>query len=99
MGTVPTEWKLASIVPLLEKAPADEVENYRAISLLSLVSKLLERCIFNKIIDHISSNLPHLQFGFLKRRSTTTQLLSVYHKIQESMDAGLQTDNGFFRLF
>ena len=63
--------------------------------LLSLVSKLLERCIFNKIIDHISSNLSHLQFGFLKGRSTTTQLLSVYHKIQESMDAGLQTDMVF----
>ena len=63
------------------------------ISLLSLVSKLLERCI--KIIDHISSNLSHLQFGFLKGRSTTTQLLSVYHKIQESVDAGLQTNMVF----
>ena len=91
-GTLPTEWKLANIVPLLKKAPAEKVENYRAISLLSLVSKLLERCILNKIIDHIASNLSSLQFGFLKGRSTTTQLLSVYHKIQESMDVGLQTD-------
>ena len=94
-GTLPTEWKLANIVPLLKKAPAEKVENYRAISLLSLVSKLLERCILNKIIDHIASNLSYLQFGFLKGRSTTSQLLSVYHKIQEAMDAGIQTDMVF----
>ncbi|CAB4033092.1 Hypothetical predicted protein, partial [Paramuricea clavata] len=94
-GTLPTEWKLANIVPLLKKAPAEKVENYRAISLLSLVSKLLERCILNKIIDHIASNLSNLQFGFLKGRSTTSQLLSVYHKIQEAMDAGIQTDMVF----
>ncbi|CAB3997618.1 Hypothetical predicted protein [Paramuricea clavata] len=94
-GTLPTEWKLANIMPLLTKAPAEKVENYRAISLLSLVSKLLERCILNKIIDHIASNLSNLQFGFLKGRSTTSQLLSVYHKIQEAMDAGIQTDMVF----
>ncbi|CAB3987788.1 RNA-directed DNA polymerase from mobile element jockey, partial [Paramuricea clavata] len=94
-GTLPTEWKLANIVPLLKKAPAEKVENYRAISLLSLVSKLLKRCILNKIIDHIASNLSNLQFGFLKGRSTTSQLLSVYHKIQEAMDAGIQTDMVF----
>ena len=66
-GTLPTEWKLANIVSLLKKAPAENVENYRAISLLSLVSKLFERCIsFNKIVDHIASNLSNLRFGFLK---------------------------------
>ena len=66
-GTLPTEWKLANIVPLLKKGSANKAENYRAISLLSLVSKLLESCILNKIIDHISSNLSNLQFGFLNQ--------------------------------
>ena len=92
--SLPTEWKSANIVPLLKKFPVEKVENSRPISLLFLVSKLLERCIFNKIIDHISVNLSNFQHGL--GRSTTSQLLAVYHKILENMDAGLQTDAMFF---
>ena len=45
----PDDWKLANVVPFFKHAEKDEVENYRLISLLALVSKTLECCVFNNI--------------------------------------------------
>ncbi|CAB3987228.1 Hypothetical predicted protein, partial [Paramuricea clavata] len=42
LSQVPTEWKLANIIPLLKKGNKDHVENYRPISLLCIISKTLE---------------------------------------------------------
>lgn len=44
-GMIPTEWKLANIIPHFKHGIKGHLENYRPISLLSLVSKTLERCI------------------------------------------------------
>ena len=52
-GMVPDEWKLANIVPVYKKGDREHVENYRPISLLSLVSKVFERCVSNTIKDHV----------------------------------------------
>ncbi|CAB4023750.1 Hypothetical predicted protein, partial [Paramuricea clavata] len=43
LGKLPNEWKLSNIVPIPKKGPAEEVSNYRPISLFSLVSKVFER--------------------------------------------------------
>ena len=43
-GVVPQDWKLANVVPVYKKEDKEHVENYRPISLLSLISKVLERC-------------------------------------------------------
>ena len=48
-GVLPRDWKLANVVPVHKKDNKEHVENYRPISLLSLISKALERCVFNKI--------------------------------------------------
>ena len=92
LGKVPTEWKLSNIVPILKGGPTKEVSNYRPISLLPIVSKVMERCVYNKLIAHISSQLHELQFGFLKGKSTTSQLLRVLHEIGELLDKRVQTD-------
>jgi hypothetical protein len=47
IGVVPFDWKLANVVPAHKKGDQEFVENHRPISLLSLVSKVLERCVFN----------------------------------------------------
>ena len=51
------EWKLANIIPIHKQGNKNHVENYRPISLLSIVSKTLERCILNHISQHIQSNI------------------------------------------
>ena len=83
---LPDEWKLSHIIPIPKKCPNDEVTNYRPISLLSVVSKVLERCIYNQLILHVSSQLHHLQFGFLRDKSTTSQLLHVINEINKALE-------------
>jgi hypothetical protein len=70
----------------------NEISNYQPISLLPIVSKVLERCIYDQLINHVSSELHNLQYGFLRGKSTTSQLLQVLHKLCESLDKRIQTD-------
>ena len=44
-GTVPKNWKAARVVPLFKKGKAEEMDNYRPISILPTVSKILERAV------------------------------------------------------
>jgi hypothetical protein len=53
---------------------------------MSLVSKVFERCIYNIIIDHLSSQLYDLQYGFRSGKSTTAQMLYVLHKIHNVLE-------------
>ena len=53
LGCLPEDWKLANIVPVFKKDNKEQAENYRPISLLSIVSKVMERCLFNAIRDHV----------------------------------------------
>ena len=45
LDSLPTEWKLANIVPVYKKDNKELVENYQPISLLCLVSKVMENCL------------------------------------------------------
>ena len=92
ISQVPAEWKLANIIPIHKKGNKNHVENYRPISLLSIVSKTLERCVLNHISHHIQSNIHSAQFGFVSGRSCATQLLSILNIIGKNLDKGLQTD-------
>jgi hypothetical protein len=69
-GKLPREWKLSNISPIPKKNPSHEVSNYRPISILSLVSKVFERCIYNRITDHLSNQLYSLQYGFQSDKSS-----------------------------
>jgi hypothetical protein len=48
-GTLPAHWRNANVVPVHKSGSAELISNYRPISLLSVISKVLERCIFNRI--------------------------------------------------
>jgi hypothetical protein len=56
LGTVPEEWKLANVVPVFKKGEKCHCENYRPMSLLLIVSKQLERCVFMNIKCHLSQS-------------------------------------------
>ena len=45
LDSLPTEWKLANVVPVYKKDNKELVENYQPISLLCLVSKVMENCL------------------------------------------------------
>jgi hypothetical protein len=68
------------------------VENYRPISLLSVISKVLERCVLRNARDHLLDLINYSQNGFILGKSCTTQLLAVQDYIGSLLDAGKQTD-------
>ena len=74
-GLIPTRWKVHKIVPVFKAGDPSSVKNYCPISLLSNISKVLERLIFNKIISHVNTSINPLQFGFTEKSSTLQQML------------------------
>ena len=91
-SVLPSNWKLAHVAPIHKKGPRDDVENYRPVSLLSILSKVMERCVFNHIYEHVSPLITPLQHGFVKGKSCQSQLLDVYHQIGSTLDQSGQTD-------
>ena len=83
---LPRDWKVHKIVPIFKSGDPTSVKNYRPISLLSNTSKVLERIIYNKMVDHISAYINPAQFGFMRNRSTTQQLLLFLHNAFSSRD-------------
>ena len=59
------------------------------------MSKIAERCVFNQFFEFIDDKIYHLQHGFVKGRSTVTQLLDTVHPISKAIDQGKQTDIAF----
>ena len=51
----PDRLKLAKVVPVHKGGKVDDVTNYRPISVLSLFSKIFEKCLYNKLYDFLSS--------------------------------------------
>ena len=77
---LPFEWRTHLIKPIFKSGNKNSVRNYRPISLLSVVSKVLERLVYNCIVDYITRSISDSQFGFLRGRSTLQQLL-IFFKI------------------
>ena len=92
LGIFPGDRKLANIVPIFKKGKRNFVANYRAISLLPVISKVLERCVLAGLRHHMSHLISREQHGFLAGRSCLTRLTSVLHYIGGQLDAGKQID-------
>ena len=85
-GIVHSEWKEANITPLFKKGPRNKPENYRPVSLTSVVCKLLETLIRDHMVEflvkHKLINTSQHGSGFLKARSCLTNLLCFWQKLQ-----------------
>ena len=79
-GLLPSDWKKAHIIPLHKKGPNHKKENYRQISLTSIISKTAEKIVKSRVVSFWSEHqlLNPNQFGYLEGRSTMSQLLSCY---------------------
>ena len=82
--------KLANVVPLHKREEVTYVENYRPISLLSLISKVLERCVFNNIKYHIYQQISPCHNGFILGKSCITQLVEVLEHRGRELDRSKQ---------
>ena len=88
-GQVPDDWKNAIIIPSYKnnQKPSDPA-SYRPISLTCVISKLIERIVHKNIVSYLLNNclISPNQHGFLKKRSTTTNMISCLNKWTKLID-------------
>ena len=90
---VPLGWKKAVVTPLFKAGCREDAGNYRPVSILPAVSKLIERVVHNQLMEYLNRyKIPsEAQFRFRKGHSTTTCILSFLNEVYLNMDAGKYT--------
>lgn len=91
-GSVPECWKVSKVVPVFKSGNRSDISNYRPISLINNFSKGLEIIIYNRLNNHLKNTLSLNQHGFVKGRSTVTNLVTLTHNIREELDNRGQMD-------
>ncbi len=88
-GIFPESWKHALVVPILKHGDAADVSNYRPISLLPILSKVLEKTVSTQLVHYLEANklLSKNQHGFRPKLSTATALTVVTDEIFKNMDS------------
>ena len=81
-GQLPSKWKSSIVVPISKGADTHKPSNYRPISLLVVLSKLLEKHIHSLIVHHLDTHYPlsDQQWGFTAGHSTVAALISTVHE-------------------
>ena len=91
-GVMPDSLKTAMLLPLLKKKNADHesFSNFRPISNLKLISKLIEKAVASQLIDYLSFNSLHESFqsAYKRYHSSETAVLRVHNDILRSIDNG-----------
>jgi len=92
---IPTSWKEAKIILLHKKGDKTDIKNYRPISLLSHMYKILTRIIQNRIKTTLDANQPREQAGFRQGYSTMDKLFTINQLIEKSNEYQLDLCIGF----
>ena len=92
-GAFLNEWKTAKIVPLFKVRERSNIGNYRPISILPIVAKILEKEVHRQVYFFLTEHklLHPSQHGFRHKRSTQFVLLNVVDQWLQSMDNGQVT--------
>ena len=90
-GIFPEDLKNAIVSPIYKNGDKSDCSNYRPISVLSTIAKILEKIAYNQLTPYINENniLTNNQFGFRKSHSTTTSLLKSTNKWFLNIEKGL----------
>ena len=87
-GIFPSPRTSSIVTPLLKKPSLDkqDLTNYRLISNLSIISKITERVVKTRLLNHLSSNslLNPYQSAYSKDHSTKTTLLSLHDHLSNA---------------
>lgn len=96
-GTFPSSLKKAKLIPVHKKGDTTDVRNYRPISILSSISKLIEKLFLKRINKYLNKFklLKPCQFGFRAGSSTNLALLSLTDFLKSSIDNGNFTGSVF----
>ena len=84
----PQTWKKAKIIPVFKKGDYLDSKNYRPVAILPIFSKILERLVFNQIIEYMNENdLIHpSHHAYRKNHNTTSALAQMYDSWIDNFD-------------
>ena len=99
-GLFPKILKQAKIIPIFKKGDQQDCNNYRPISLLSNISKIIEKLVHRQLYGFLEFNnfLYTNQFGFRNLHSTNHALITITEKIRKAIDNGKITCSVFLEL-
>ena len=89
-GKIPSDWKEAKVSPIYKGGDRTDKNNYRPISVISVVMKILERAVHDQLQTYLMEHnmLSAQQSGFRKGHSTDTVLTFFYDYLLKQMDVG-----------
>ena len=89
-GIFPDTLKVVKAVPLHKGGSAEDLNNFRPISLLSIFDKIIEKLMHKRLYHFLELHnvLFENQFGFRKNNSTSYALMEITEHIEESIDKG-----------
>jgi Notch-like protein len=87
-GIFPSWLKYSQITPILKKGNKSELSNYRPISLLASFSKIFEKVIYKRLVNHASAYniLSKAQYGFRTNMSTDNAIYQLTNNILKALD-------------
>jgi hypothetical protein len=82
-GIVPDKMKIAKVVPIFKNGDKKLISNYRPVSLLPVLSKIIERAVYNRLYKYITSKsiLSSSQYGFRNSLSTNLAIIELQDRI------------------
>ena len=89
-GVFPSVLKTTKVVPLFKKDSKLDYNNYRPISLLSNIEKILEKLMFKRMYTFLNNNnaIYNLQFGFRQQYFTSHALINITENIRKALHDG-----------
>ena len=89
-GRVPDKLKIAKVIPIFKKNEKHNPNNYRPISLLSIINKIMEKVMYKRVIDFLKKHkiIYDYQFGFRQGHSTNQALIEMIENIIEETEQG-----------
>ena len=89
-GVFPSVLKTAKVVPVFKKDSKLNYSNYRPISLLSNIEKILEKLMYRRLYAFLDYNniIYDLQFGFRQQYSTSHAFINITENIRKALDDG-----------
>lgn len=89
-GIFPNCLKIAKVLPLYKKGDPNDLTSYRPVSLLSVISKVMEKIISERLTSFLSyaKILSTRQHGFIKKKSTETAMLEFINTLYNELNNG-----------
>ena len=87
-GKFPSKLKISKTIPVHKSGSCTSCDNYRPISLLSSISKILEKFVANQLVNHLEYNklIYHHQYGFQRNKSTVHNLLNLANFVAKEIN-------------